>query len=67
MTFDRKTRSVNYLELNGGHDYPGLYEFDGDTLKMCFALTGDIRPTAVGTGPDLNLWTFKRVDAVGKK
>jgi uncharacterized protein (TIGR03067 family) len=67
MTFDRKLRSVNYTELNGGHDYPGLFEIDGDTLKMCFTLTGAVRPAAIGTGPDINLWTFKRVDPEGRK
>jgi uncharacterized protein (TIGR03067 family) len=30
----------------------GIYELDGDTLKVCLSAPGDERPTAMETGPD---------------
>jgi uncharacterized protein (TIGR03067 family) len=30
---------------NKGKTFPAIYELDGDTLKICYALEGDKRPT----------------------
>ena len=47
---------------NQGKTYPGIYELDGDTLKICYDLSGKARPkefkTAAGT--QLFLATYKR-------
>ena len=48
--------------------YPGMYELDADTLKVSCNLKGTgVRPTTVDAGPDVYLWTFKRVKVEAKK
>ena len=67
IAFDPKTKSVDYTQTSDGRNYPGIYQLSGDTLKMCYRLTGDLRPTTVVAGPDLNLWILKRVRPEGKR
>lgn len=40
----------------------GIYQIDGDTLKLCWYQTGNVRPTEFATkkGTDLQLIVFKR-------
>jgi len=67
IAFDPKVKSVDYTQTHDGRNYPGIYQLTGDTLKMCYRLTGDVRPTTVAAGPDLNLWILKRVRPEGKR
>ena len=40
----------------------GIYEIDGDTLKICYDLDGKKHPTEFkATGPKIMLATYKRV------
>ncbi len=47
---------------NKGKKIPAIYELDGDTLKVCYDLSGKGRPTAFKTaeGTQLFLVTYKR-------
>lgn len=69
LAFEPKTKAVDYKYTNGNNTgYPGMYELDGDTLKICCNLKGTgVRPTTVDAGSDVYLWTFKRVKAEAKK
>jgi len=69
LGFEPKTKAVDYIYTNNaGINYPGMYELNADTLKVCCNLKGTgVRPTAVDAGPDVYLWTFKRVVAGEKK
>ena len=64
---DRATKAIDYTQIDGDRNYPGLYELRGDTLKFCFNLKDQDRPKAIGEGQDLNLWTFTRVKPEEKK
>ncbi len=67
LTIDPKSRSLEYKYTGGDASFPGLYAFDGDTLKVCYKLTGDAkRPSEVMAGQDVYLWILKRVKE-GKK
>lgn len=44
----RMPRAINTWDLDGPNKdavFPGIYEFDGDKLKVCFARPGEKRPT----------------------
>ena len=47
---------------NKGKTFPCIYELDGDTLKICYDLSGKARPTEFKTKPDTKLYlvTYKR-------
>jgi uncharacterized protein (TIGR03067 family) len=48
-----------------GQKVRGIYELDGDTLKVCLSAPGDERPTAMKTAPhdDRTLIVYKREKA----
>jgi uncharacterized protein (TIGR03067 family) len=52
--------------LPAGRDKPllGIYEFDGDRMKLCFAAPGQGRPTAftseAGSGHTLSVWVREK-------
>jgi uncharacterized protein (TIGR03067 family) len=47
---------------NKGKSFPAIYELDGDTLRVCYDLSGAKRPTAFKStdGTKLYLVTYKR-------
>ena len=48
----KSPKRVNTWDLNGPYEdqtVPGIYELDGDTLKVCFSRPGSERPTAFTT------------------
>jgi len=47
---------------NKGKTLLGIYELDGDNLKICLAAPGKERPTAFGTAPEIGqqLVVYKR-------
>jgi uncharacterized protein (TIGR03067 family) len=60
---EKKPRAIDYRMLEGatkGKTQLGIYEFDGDTVKFCFAAPGKDRPTDFttkeGSGRVLSVW-----------
>lgn len=49
-----KTPKAIDLDVNG-RIIKGIYELDGDTLRMCYNLTSDERPAAFESKPDSGL------------
>ena len=47
---------------NAGKTFPAIYELTGDTLRVCYDLSGAKRPTEFKTKPDTKLYlvTYKR-------
>jgi uncharacterized protein (TIGR03067 family) len=47
---------------NKGKTFPAIYEHDGDTLRICYDLSGKARPTTFATKPGTKLFlvTYKR-------
>ena len=47
---------------NAGKTFPAIYELEGDTLRICYDLSGEKRPTEFKstTGTKLYLVTYKR-------
>lgn len=60
-------KAVDYtITYNGGArtvSYPGLFETDGDTLKVCYGLRGNGRPVECKAEETNVLYVFKRVAA----
>ncbi len=61
----RTPKAMNTWDLDGPYEdetLPGIYELDGDNLKLCFARPGEKRPskftTSSGTG--FLFFVFKR-------
>ncbi len=48
---------------NAGKTYLAIYEFNGDTLRVCYDLGGTERPTEFKTAPETKLFlvTYERV------
>lgn len=69
LVIDSKAKTLDYKYTQQGNPtYPGVYELTGDTLKVCCNLKGTgTRPTTAESGPDVYLWTLKRVKAEAKK
>ncbi len=42
--------------VNAGKIYPAIYELTGDTLRICYDLSGVARPTEFKTAPDTKLY-----------
>jgi uncharacterized protein (TIGR03067 family) len=58
-----KTMDISGTEgPNKGKTFLCIYELDGDTLKVCYDLSGKARPTEFKTKPDTKLYlvTYKR-------
>jgi uncharacterized protein (TIGR03067 family) len=47
---------------NAGKTFPAIYEFDGDTLRICYDLSGKARPTEFKSTPATKLYlvTYRR-------
>jgi uncharacterized protein (TIGR03067 family) len=47
---------------NKGKTFPAIYEIEGDTLRICYDLSGEKRPTKFETvaGTKLYLVTYKK-------
>ena len=60
----KKPRAIDALPA--GRDKPllGIYEFDGEKMKLCFASPGKDRPTAftseTGSGHTLTVWVREK-------
>jgi len=57
----KKPRAIDLTDENG-RMAPGIYEFEGDTLRICVNQGGSERPTSFRTRPDtrLRLYVFQR-------
>jgi uncharacterized protein (TIGR03067 family) len=57
-------KTINAVIEKGEHEgdiLPGIYNLDGDTLKICLSTDGDSRPKEIKAGPKLLLIVCKRV------
>ncbi len=56
-----KAIDVTFSEgMQKGQTMSGIYELDGDTLKICFSPPGADRPTEFKPGPQRNVAVWKR-------
>jgi uncharacterized protein (TIGR03067 family) len=63
-----RPRTMDFTYTEGelkGHTTPGIYELDGDTLRICTAAQGKARPTEFASKPGshLALVTYQREKA----
>ena len=60
----KKPKAIDALPDGGDKPLLGIYEFDGDKLKLCFAGPGMGRPTAftadAGSGRTLTVWVREK-------
>jgi uncharacterized protein (TIGR03067 family) len=50
---DPKPSTIDFLSSEGKEETArGIYQLDGDTLKLCWSLPGKDRPTAFESRPD---------------
>ena len=66
LELDPSTKPKSLQMTSPDKDKPtvrGIYELEGDTLKMCWRMNGGARPSAFGTVPqsDLILFVLNRV------
>lgn len=54
---------------NQGRTFPAIYELEGDTLRICYDLSGAKRPTEFKSvaGTKLYLGTYNRGEGVGPR
>ena len=57
---DSKNNTVD-LEFAGTGILLGIYKLHGESLEVCYNPKGGARPTKIEQGPDVFLYTFKRV------
>jgi uncharacterized protein (TIGR03067 family) len=58
-----KPKTIDWILGNGAKPLHGIYEIDGDTLKICWGKAGGERPkafTSTADGEEWN-WVLKRV------
>ena len=57
----KKPKTIDLVDENG-QTAPGIYEFEGDTLRICLNQGGSARPSSFLTKPDsrLRLIVFQR-------
>ena len=60
-----KPKAMTITGVNGpnaGKTFPSIYELEGDTLRVCYDLSGAKRPTEFKTTPGTKLYlvTYKR-------
>jgi uncharacterized protein (TIGR03067 family) len=57
----KKPKAIDLVDENG-QTAPGIYDFEGDTLRMCLNQGGGERPSSFLTKPDtrLRLFVFQR-------
>ena len=61
LILDAKLKTVEYKYINGkAESYPGLYEVDGDTLRVCCNIKSGRRPAKIAPGVDMQIWTLHR-------
>jgi len=63
LTANPKGMSIHGIEgPNKGKTFPAIYEVDGDTLRICYDLSGQKRPTQFKTQPGTQLYlvTYQR-------
>jgi uncharacterized protein (TIGR03067 family) len=59
-------KTIDYLNTAGsnkGKTQHGIYEFDGDLLKICVSAPGAVRPTEFQPGDGGTLTVWRRADA----
>lgn len=61
----RTPKAINTWDQNGPYEdqtVAGIYEFDGDTLKLCFSRPGEARPMEFSTkkGPGFLMVVYKK-------
>ena len=60
FTFHPEDKTVEYRSTNGQRVCPGVYEFDGDTLRICCNLRQDKRPMAIEVNAATYVWSLMR-------
>lgn len=53
----KKPKTIDLVDENG-QNAPGIYEFEGETLRICLNQGGSERPTTFVTKPDTRLRCF---------
>ena len=60
----KKPKAIDALPAGSDKPLLGIYEFDGDKMKLCFAGPGKDRPTAftsaAGSGHTLTVWVREK-------
>jgi uncharacterized protein (TIGR03067 family) len=54
-------RSFEYKVRSNGYHRRGVCQVDGDTLRVAFGSNSDTPPADLKSGPNVSVYTFKRV------